>query len=96
MPEITTPKELFFHELGDILYVERDLASKTLPKLIDEVKDDEFKAGLESHLEQTKQHVKNVEKVFEIFGEEPEAEECVAFEGLKQEHDELTEETSAH
>ncbi len=94
MPEITTPKELFFHELGDILYVERDLASKTLPKLIDEVKDDEFKAGLESHLEQTKQHVKNVEKVFEIFGEEPEAEECVAFEGLKKEHDELTEETS--
>ncbi len=94
MPEITTPKELFFHELGDILYVERDLASSTLPKLIDEVKDEEFKAGLESHLEQTKQHVKNVEQVFEIFGEEPKAEECPGFEGLKTEHEELTEETS--
>jgi ferritin-like metal-binding protein YciE len=94
MPEITTPKELFFHELGDILYVERDLASSTLPKLIDEVKDEEFKAGLESHLEQTKKHVKNVEQVFEIFGEEPKAEECPGFEGLKTEHEELTEETS--
>ncbi len=94
MPEITTPKELFFHELGDILYVERDLASSTLPKLIDEVKDEEFKAGLEGHLEQTKQHVKNVEQVFEIFGEEPKAEECPGFEGLKTEHEELTEETS--
>ncbi len=94
MPDITTPKELFFHELGDILYVERDLASSTLPKLIDEVQDEEFKAGLEAHLEQTKQHVKNVEKVFEIFGEEPKAEECPGFEGLKTEHEELTDETS--
>ncbi len=24
MAEITSPKELFLHELGDILYVERD------------------------------------------------------------------------
>lgn len=94
MPDITTPKELFFHELGDILYVERDLASSTLPKLIEEVQDEEFKAGLEAHLEQTKQHVKNVEKVFEIFGEDVKAEECPGFEGLKTEHEELTDETS--
>jgi ferritin-like metal-binding protein YciE len=90
MPEITTPKELFIHELGDILYVERELVSTTLPMLIDEVKDEEFKAGLEAHLEQTRQHVKNVEQVFEIFGEEPQAEECPGFEGLKTEHEELT------
>ena len=46
MPEITTPRELVLHELGDILYVERKLAGEVLPKLIDEVSDEEFRSGL--------------------------------------------------
>ena len=94
MPEINNPKDLFLHELGDILYVERTLAQNVLPKLIDEVSDDEFKSGLEKHLKETRQHVTNVEQVFKIFGEEPHAEECVGFEGLKKEHDELLEKSS--
>ena len=94
MPDITSPRELFLHELGDILYVERKLAGEALPKLIDEVKDEEFAAGLESHLKETRQHVANVERVFELLGEEPHEEECVGFEGLKKEHDQLVEETS--
>ena len=94
MPDITSPRELFLHELGDILYVERKLARETLPKLIEEVNDEEFTAGLESHLKETRQHVSNVEKVFELLGEEPHEEECVGFEGLKMEHDQLVEETS--
>ena len=95
MTEITSPKELFLHELGDILYVERKLADETLPKLIAEVTDEEFKSGLESHLEQTRKHVTNVEEVFGIFGEEPHAEPCIGFEGLKKEHDELIEKSSS-
>jgi ferritin-like metal-binding protein YciE len=92
--EIKNPRDLFLHELGDILYVERKLAEQVLPKLIDEVTDEEFTSGLESHLAQTRKHVLNVEKVFEIFGEEPHAEPCVGFEGLKKEHDELIEKSS--
>jgi ferritin-like metal-binding protein YciE len=95
MPEITTPRDLFLHELGDILYVERELAEKTLPKLIGEVSDEEFKSGLESHLQQTRGHVDNVERVFELLGEEPQVEKCIGFEGLKKEHDQLVEESSS-
>ncbi len=95
MPELTTPRDLFLHELGDILYVERALAEETLPKLIGEVSDAEFKSGLKSHLEQTRQHVVNVENVFELLGEEPEVEKCVGFEGLKKEHDQLIEESAS-
>ncbi len=95
MSEINTPRELFLHELGDILYVERKLSDEVLPKLIDEVTDDEFKSGLENHLQQTKQHVSNVEKVFRIFDEQPHEEECIAFEGLKKEHDELINQASS-
>jgi ferritin-like metal-binding protein YciE len=95
MPELTTPRDLFLHELGDILYVERGLAEETLPKLIGEVTDEEFKSGLESHLEQTRQHVANVERVFELLGEEAEAEKCIGFEGMKTEHDQLVEESAS-
>jgi ferritin-like metal-binding protein YciE len=92
LSEITTPRDLFLHELGDILYVERKLKDEVLPKLIDEVESPEFRKGLERHLEQTKGHVTNLEQVFDMLGEEPKAEKCVGFEGLKKEHDELVSE----
>ena len=93
--QMNDPRDLFLHELGDILYVERSLADEALPKLIDEVQDTEFKSGLEKHLEQTQRHVTNVERVFEILGETPHEEECIAFEGLKKEHEEMTKESSS-
>jgi ferritin-like metal-binding protein YciE len=93
MPEITTPRDLFLHELGDILYVEQKLTREVLPKLIDEVRSAEFRKGLERHLDQTKGHVTNLEQVFDLLGEQPETEKCIGFEGLKKEHDELTSET---
>lgn len=95
MPEITNPRELLTHELGDILYVERELAGTTLPKLIGEVQDAELKAGLEKHLRETRRHVENVEKVFDLLGEPVKAEPCIAFEGLRKEHEKLASETSA-
>ena len=95
MPEISTPRDLFLHELGDVLYVEQKLADEVLPKLIGEVKDADLKQGLEQHLEETKQHVTNVEQVFDELGEQPSAEKCIGFEGLKQEHDALLEKSSS-
>jgi ferritin-like metal-binding protein YciE len=95
MSQITTPRELFLHELGDILYVEQKLADEVLPKLIDEVTDDEFREALQGHLDQTRGHVENVEAVFEELGETPQAETCIGFEGLKSEHDKLMGEASS-
>lgn len=94
MTEIGTPRDLFLHELGDILYVERALADETLPKLIEEVHDSELRDALDKHLKETRGHVRNVEKVFGLVGEEPKAEKCIGFEGLKAEHDKLVEETA--
>jgi ferritin-like metal-binding protein YciE len=93
--QMNDPRDLFLHELGDILYVERSLANEALPKLIDQVQDAEFKSGLESHLEQTQRHVTNVEKVFKILGETPHEEECIAFAGLKKEHEEMVKESAS-
>lgn len=95
MASITSPRGLFLHELGDILYVEEKLEQEVLPKLISEVTDEELRKGFEKHLEQTRSHVENVESVFEQLGEQPTAEECTGFEGLRQEHEKLAGEVSA-
>ena len=84
MSQITTPRELFLHELGDILYVEQRLTEEVLPKLIQEVQDAGFRKGLERHLEQ----------IFDSMGEQSETEKCLGFEGLKKEHDEMTSDVS--
>lgn len=94
MANMTSPRELFLHELGDILYVERKLAEEVLPKLIQEVRDEEFRTGLERHLEQTRGHITNVEQVFDELGERPHEEDCIGFQGLKAEHDKLVAESS--
>ena len=94
MADITTPRGLFLHELGDILYVEEKLTEEVLPKLINEVQSAEFRKSLERHLEQTKGHVTNLERVFEALGEQSETEQCLGFEGLRKEHDEMIGEVS--
>ena len=94
MSHLSTPRDLFLHELGDILYVEQKLAEETLPKLISEVQSEKLRKGFERHLDQTRGHVTNVEQVFDMLGSEPKTEECVGFEGLKKEHDQLVSESS--
>jgi ferritin-like metal-binding protein YciE len=86
--QMSDPRELFLHGLGDVLYAERTLV-KTLPKLQEEASDEELAVGFEEHLEQTRQHVKNVEQAFEKFSEKPSAEKCPGIDGIKKEHDDF-------
>ncbi len=88
MGEMTDPRELFLHELGDVLYVEQTLV-KTLPKLQKEATDTELARSFEDHLAETKRHVSNVEEAFKMLGEKPKAEKCPGIEGIKTEHDEF-------
>jgi ferritin-like metal-binding protein YciE len=91
MPEMTKPRELFLHELGDILYAER-VVLKMLPKLQDEAGDAELAKGFKRHERETEQQVKNLERVFKSLEEPVKAEQCPGIEGLKAEHDEFVEE----
>ena len=86
--KMSEPRELFLHELGDVLYAERTLV-KILPKLQEEASDEELALGFEEHLDETRQHVKNVERAFEKLDEKPTAEKCPGIEGIKQEHDDF-------
>ena len=86
--KMNDPRDLFLHELGDVLYAEKALV-KALPKLQEEASDEELASGFAAHLEETHQHVKNLEQAFEALGEPAKAEKCPGIEGIKKEHDDF-------
>jgi ferritin-like metal-binding protein YciE len=86
MASIKNERQLLVEELGAMLYVEQELVEKVLPELIGEIRSEELKSGIRRHLEQTRTHVANLERAFELLGEEPDTEKSVAFEGLTKQH----------
>lgn len=93
MAEMTDPRALFMHELGDILYAERVLV-KALPLLEQEATDEELAESFREHHAETEQHVANIERAFEELGKKAKAEKCPGIEGIKQEHDDFVKEQS--
>lgn len=88
MTKMNDPRELFLHELGDVLYAEQTLV-KALPKLQQEASDQELASGFQSHLAETRQHVENLKLAFEELGESAKAEKCPGIDGIKKEHDDF-------
>ena len=88
---ITTARELFVHELEDMVSAEHIIV-KMLPELRKEAQDPEAKAAFQEHEAETKQQIKRLQQVFDLLGEKPEQSICYATEGLKQEHEALHEE----
>jgi ferritin-like metal-binding protein YciE len=85
---MTSPKQLFVHELQDVYYAEKTLTN-VLPKLAEEASDAELTRAFESHLKETQKHVANLEKVFRNVGESAQAQRCPGIDGIKREHDDF-------
>ena len=58
-------QELLKHDLGDILYAEKQIL-KALKPMIREASDPEMRARLEQHQTETEQQITNVERAFEV------------------------------
>ena len=93
MPKMTSPEELFMHELQDIYYAEQTL-TKVLPKLAQESKDRELSKAFTTHLDETKGQIKNLEQVFRNLGEPVKGEKCPGIDGIKEEHETFMKENS--
>jgi ferritin-like metal-binding protein YciE len=93
MPEMTDSRELFIHELGDVLYAENVLV-KAVAKLAGEASDEQLRSGFEKHLDDTREHIARLNQVFENLGERPTAGKCPGIDGIKQEHDDFMREQS--
>lgn len=88
MKQMTSPRELFVHELQDVYYAEKTL-TKVLPTLAGEASDRELTRAFESHLKETQRQITNLERVFKNLGEKAEGQPCPGIDGIREEHDEF-------
>ena len=86
--DIETMDDLFVHTLKDIYYAENQIV-KALPDMIEKATDPQLKQGFQSHLTETKNHVKRVEQVFKMHGVEVEGVDCPAIDGIIEEADDV-------
>ena len=85
-------QEFFVDTLKDIYWAEKHL-TKALPKMQKSATTPQLQEAIETHLDQTMEHVTRLEQVFEIIGEKPMAKKCDAMEGLTKEAESIVEET---
>jgi len=89
VPTISEPRDLFVTELQSMLYVEQKLAEEVLPELTKQISDSDFQSDVEHHLEETRRHVSNLEKAFELLGEDAKPDKSHAIDGLVAQHDKV-------
>ncbi|TYB89421.1 ferritin-like domain-containing protein [Oceaniovalibus sp. ACAM 378] len=88
-----TLEEAFHHTLKDVYYAEKAL-TKALPNVAKAAGSSALKKTVEHHLDETKQQIKLLEKVFASIDQKPEGEKCDAIEGLIKETDGIIKEAS--
>ena len=81
-------KELYIDELKDLYSAEKQLV-KALPKMAKAAASEELRQGFEEHLEQTREHVARLEKIFQALDESPKGKKCAGMEGLVKEGSEV-------
>jgi competence ComEA-like helix-hairpin-helix protein len=84
-------RELFLHGLSDIYDGERQ-TMEMLPLLAREVADDQVRTAFREHERETREQIQNLDRCFEMLGEQPQRMTCRPVEGLRQEHDEMVRE----
>lgn len=85
-------EEFFTDELKDIYWVEKHLVER-LPKMKEASSSFQLRSAIADHLEQTKEHVNRLEQIFDMLGQEAEANKCDAMAGIIDEGEEIIEDT---
>jgi len=82
--DIKNMNDLFVHTLRDIYYAEKQIV-KALPEMVDKSNDPQLKQGFQTHLRETENHVKRLEKVFDMIGQKAQGVDCPAIDGIIEE-----------
>jgi ferritin-like metal-binding protein YciE len=85
-------RELFVHELADILDAEQKLIESLGQLAEDHSEEPQLQKAFAAHQAQTEKQAERLQKVFEELGEEPEQTECKGLKGLIEERDSFKEE----
>ena len=86
--DIKNMDDLFVHTLRDIYYAEKQIV-QALPEMIEKSKDPQLKQGFQTHLKETEDHVKRLERVFQLHGNEPQGVDCPAIDGIIEEAEDV-------
>ena len=86
--DIQTLDDLFVHTLRDIYYAEKQI-EKALPEMVDKATEPSLKQAFQTHLGETKNHVKRVEQVFKMHGVEVKGVDCPAIDGIIEEAEDI-------
>lgn len=92
--DIKTMDDLFVHTLQDVYYAENKIV-KSLPQMIEKASNPQLKQGLQSHLGETKNHVKRLEQVFKLYDQRPKSVDCPAIDGIIEEAEDVAGETES-
>ena len=90
--DIKTMDDLFVHTLRDIYYAENQIV-KALPDMIEKAGDPTLRQSFETHLGETKGHVRRLEEAFRMLGKEPKGVDCPAIDGIIDEAEDVAGET---
>jgi ferritin-like metal-binding protein YciE len=82
--------DVFIKELRDLYSAENQLV-KALPKVATAASDSELRTTVTKHLEETKEQVERLKRIFQQLKEKPTGERCKGMEGLVEEGKEAIE-----
>jgi ferritin-like metal-binding protein YciE len=82
--KMNTLKDLYLDELKDVYDAEQQI-TKALPKMAKEATNEELRAAIEQHLDQTQTQIERLEQIFEELGEKAKGVKCEATKGLIEE-----------
>jgi len=93
--KVTTLHELFLEQLRDLFSAETQLI-EALPKMAAAAHAPDLKKGFEQHLEQTEEHARRIEEIFQgLDAGEPTGKTCQAMKGLIKEGSEVIHEDAS-
>jgi ferritin-like metal-binding protein YciE len=83
-------RELFIEELQDLYSAENQII-EALPKMIEKASSPDLKAGFTQHLEQTRQHVARLDRIFDQLGDDVDRDDktCKGMKGIIKDAEEL-------
>lgn len=85
--------EEFFHDLLKDIYSAENNLLKTLPAMQKAASSELLNETIGKHIEETKEHIQRLEKVFKMMGKKPEEQKCEAMAGLLKEANIIIQET---
>jgi ferritin-like metal-binding protein YciE len=82
--KLNTPEEIFSFKLGSALSMENTIL-EMLDDLQEKTNRGEIRQMLAAHAEDTRHHIANIRKSFELLGEEIDDSPCPAMQGIEKE-----------